>query len=57
MEPGTQPHGGRDSGTAAQDRSETDGTPRPLGPHSTHNLPHPGYTGESDGMPLQCERG
>ena len=51
MEPGTQPHGGRDSGTAAQERSETDGTPRPLGPHSTHNLPHPGYTGESDGMP------
>ena len=50
MEPGTQPHGGRDNGTAAQDRSETDGTPRPLDPHSTHNLPHPGYTGESDGM-------
>ena len=50
MEPGTQPHGGRDSGTAAQDRSETDGTPPLLDPHSTHNLPHPGYTGQSDGM-------
>ena len=51
MERSAQPHDVKDSVTATRDRSGTEGAPPPLHPHFTNNLPHPGYSGDSDGTP------
>ena len=51
MERSAQPHDVKDSATATRDRSGTEGAPPPLHHHFTNNLPHPGYSDDSDGTP------
>ena len=52
MEQSTQLHAGKNGGAIAQVRSGTTEDPERMHPDSTNCLPHPGYTGEPDGSPV-----
>ena len=53
MEQSTQLHAGNNGGATAQVHSVTIEDPRRMHPDSTNRLPHPGYTGEPDGRPVE----